>query len=73
VARAIENQAYVVGVNRVGAAGDGLTHAGDSLVVDPLGEVLADAGDQPTTITADLDPDVVADVRARLPFLPDRR
>ena len=39
-ARAIENQAYVVGVNRVGT-GDGLTYAGDSVIVDPLGETAA--------------------------------
>jgi predicted amidohydrolase len=73
LARAIENQAYVVGVNRIGADGNGLDHAGDSLIIDPMGEVLADAGGQPATITATVDPAVVADVRARLPFLPDRR
>jgi predicted amidohydrolase len=73
VARAIENQAYVVGVNRVGADGNGLGHSGDSIVVDPMGEILADAGAEPTTITATVDPAVVADVRSRLPFLPDRR
>ena len=40
VARAIENQAYVIGVNRVGEGG-GLEYVGDSMVVDPVGEVLA--------------------------------
>jgi predicted amidohydrolase len=72
VARAIENQAYVVGVNRVGVDGNGLQHAGDSMIVDPLGEVLADAGDAAGVITADIDAAAVADVRARLPFLDDR-
>ncbi|WP_324278543.1 nitrilase-related carbon-nitrogen hydrolase [Blastococcus brunescens] len=36
-ARAIENQAYVVGCNRVGTAGDGTEHAGDSRIISPMG------------------------------------
>jgi omega-amidase len=44
-ARAIENQAYVVGVNRVGADGWGVPHAGDSAVIDFLGKPLAQPGD----------------------------
>jgi predicted amidohydrolase len=71
-ARAIENQAYVVGVNRVGSGG-GLDYAGDTCIVDPLGEVLASAAGVETVITADVDPAVVAKVRAELPFLADRR
>ncbi|MFA9444562.1 nitrilase-related carbon-nitrogen hydrolase [Egicoccus sp. AB-alg6-2] len=71
-ARAIENQAYVVGVNRVGSGG-GLDYTGDSRIVDPLGEVLAAGAGAETILYADLDPDVVARVRADLPFLPDRR
>jgi predicted amidohydrolase len=70
-ARAIENQAYVVGVNRVGSGG-GLEYAGDSCIVDPLGEVLASASAIETVLTADIDPAVVAKVRADLPFMPDR-
>ena len=73
VARAIENQAYVVGVNRVGVDGNGLEHAGDSMIVDPLGEVLASAAGGETVLVADVDPAVVAGVRARFPFLADRR
>jgi predicted amidohydrolase len=72
VARAIENQAYVVGCNRVGD-GDGIAYAGDSAIVDPLGEVLVSASSVVTTLTADVDPTVVATVRARFPFLQDRR
>jgi omega-amidase len=71
-ARAIENQAYVVGVNRVGE-GDSLRYAGDSRILDPMGEALATAAGGETMILADLDPARVADVRRRLPFLPDRR
>lgn len=71
-ARAIENQAYVVGVNRVGTAGDGTQHCGDSRVISPLGELLAEAGDAETVLLADVDPAEVARVRERFPFLQDR-
>ena len=72
-ARAIENQAYVVGVNRVGDGG-GVEYSGDSAIIGPFGEELADgarAGE--TVLVADVDPAHVADVRARYPFLADRR
>lgn len=54
-ARAIENQAYVVGVNRVGADGHGIAHAGDSAAIDPLGVPLAELGDSPEVVTVRLD------------------
>ena len=76
-ARAIENQAYVVGVNRVGEGrrrgGGALPYAGDSMIIDPLGQVLASASQVETTVGATVDPAVVAEVRSRFPFLPDRR
>jgi omega-amidase len=72
VARAIENQAYVVGVNRVGEGG-GVAYAGDSRVVAPSGEVLAGAAEIETVLLAEVDPAVVARTRARYPFLADRR
>ena len=71
-ARAIENQAYVVGVNRVGRGG-GLDYAGDSAIIDPLGEVLASGAGVETVLLADLDPDHVAATRDHFRFLPDRR
>jgi predicted amidohydrolase len=71
-ARAIENQAYVVGVNRVGSGG-GLDYAGDSAAIDPLGEVLVSAASVETVLSVDVDPASVAKVRADLPFLADRR
>ncbi|RMH17882.1 MAG: carbon-nitrogen family hydrolase [Acidobacteria bacterium] len=71
-ARAIENQAYVVGVNRVGEGG-GLRYAGDSRIIDPMGRVLAAGAEQETLLLADLDPAEVAKVRRELPFLADRR
>ncbi len=75
-ARAIENQAYVVGVNRVGSGGR-LDYAGDSAVIGPFGEEVAvalDGGDLGTeqTLVADVDPTHVAEIRTRYPFLQDR-
>ncbi len=72
-ARAIENQAYVVGVNRVGTAGDGTPHVGDSRVVSPTGELLATAAGVETVLLADVVPGEVAATRDRFRFLPDRR
>ena len=71
-ARAIENQAYVVAVNRVGTGG-GLDYAGDSAIVDPLGAIVAEAGAEETVLTATVDPARVAAVRADFPVLADRR
>jgi omega-amidase len=71
-ARAIENQAYVVGVNRI--ARDPFTeYGGRSLIVDPLGEVLADAGEGEGCIRAELDLPNLRKYRAGLPFLDDLR
>ena len=71
-ARAIENQAYVVGVNRVGHGGK-LDYAGDSAVVQPFGETHEADGPTEQTLVRDVDPAVVAETRARYPFLTDRR
>jgi predicted amidohydrolase len=46
IARAIENQAYVIGVNRTGTDGFGIRYAGESMVVDPKGVIIAEAGDK---------------------------
>ena len=73
LARAIENQAYVVGCNRVGTAGDGTEHVGDSRIVSPMGELLASAAGVETIVLADVDPAEVTATRDRLRFLPDRR
>ncbi len=72
VARAIENQAYVVAVNRVGTGG-GLTYAGESVILDPLGEPVARAVGGECIVAGDVDPDRVRAVRERFPFLRDRR
>jgi predicted amidohydrolase len=71
-ARAIENQAYVVGVNRVGSVKE-LAHDGGSAVIDPLGAVLAGDSDGEGVFVADIDPATVRQVREKFPFLADRR
>lgn len=71
-ARAIENQAYVVGCNRVGDGG-GLHYVGDSMMIDPLGVVLAQGDDTESILFADIDETRVAETRQRFPFLRDRR
>lgn len=69
-ARAIENQAYVVGVNRVGSD-PYYTYPGRSLIVDPQGEILADAGEREAFIQAKLDLANLRNYREGLPFLAD--
>lgn len=69
-ARAIENQSYVVGVNRVGEGGNNY-YSGDSMVIDPLGEVLYNKKDQEDVFTITLDKDHLNSVRENLPFLLD--
>jgi len=71
-ARAIENQAYVVGVNRVGV-GDDIRYTGDSVILDPLGRPLAEASLVETVLMAEADAGEVKRIRDRFPFLPDRR
>jgi predicted amidohydrolase len=71
-ARAVENQAYVLGVNRVGTA-KSLEYLGDSTIVDPLGRSLAEAAIGESVITADIDSSTVSATRTSMPFLQDRR
>jgi predicted amidohydrolase len=54
IARAIENQAYVVAVNRTGSDPH-LQYAGGSMIISPMGEIVAEADDRPTVLQADLD------------------
>jgi len=71
-ARAIENQAYVVGVNRTGE-GDGVRYAGNSVAFSPWGEVLAEAGEEETAVFCEVEAAVVARARETFPALKDRR
>ncbi|HEX9636435.1 MAG TPA: carbon-nitrogen family hydrolase [Acidobacteriota bacterium] len=71
-ARAIECQAFALGVNRCGRGG-GLDYPGGSIAIDPLGAVIWEGDDRETVGVVDLDPALVARVRRELPFLPDMR
>lgn len=77
VARAIENQCFVLGVNRVGTGrridGGDLDYCGDSMLIDPLGQVVASAAATPNLVMGIVDPVEVADVRDRFRFLQDRK
>ena len=71
-ARAVENLAYVAGVNRVGNGGD-VDYVGDSRLIAPFGELIADGeGAGETILIGDVDTDVVAATRERYPFINDR-
>lgn len=72
-ARAVESAAYVVAAAQTGIHEDGRETYGHSLVVDPWGEVLLDMGEAPGVGFATIDPQRVADVRARVPVLSHRR
>jgi predicted amidohydrolase len=70
-ARAIENQCYVIGVNRVGEDGNGIYHSGDSMVIDPLGEVLYHKKDEEDIFTITLNKDDLQNVREKFQFWRD--
>jgi predicted amidohydrolase len=71
-ARAIENQAYALGVNRVGEGG-GLVYEGHTAACDPLGETIVEAAVQEQVLVCDVAPDAVARWRETFPALRDRR
>jgi predicted amidohydrolase len=70
-ARAIENQSWVIGVNRVGRDGNGFQYPGRSVVHDPLGRCVADLEDREWCCPVELDPGMVSRVRAQFPFQDD--
>lgn len=70
-ARAVEEQAYILACNTAGTHG-GVEQAGHSIVVDPWGAVLAEAGNGEEVLVVDLDPGEVAKTRTDFPVLRDR-
>ncbi|MCI1693746.1 carbon-nitrogen family hydrolase [Aneurinibacillus aneurinilyticus] len=72
IARAIENQMYVVACNRVGSDINN-TFFGHSLIIDPWGEVIAEGGEEEGIVTGTISRELVADVRNRIPIFSDRR
>lgn len=68
IARAIENQCYVIGVNRIGKDGNGIEHSGDSLIINPKGEILSKANTNTESIeTIALDKKYLDDFRKTFP------
>lgn len=70
-ARAIENQCFVAGVNRIGKDGNDNYHSGDSMIVDPMGEVLHTKAHEEDIFTITLQKEKLEEVRTKLPFWKD--
>lgn len=70
-ARAIENQCYVIGLNRVGNDGNNIYHSGDSMIIDPLGEVLYHKAHAEDIYTHALSRERLEEVRSKFPFWKD--
>lgn len=71
-ARAIENQCYIAGVNRVGS-GDGINYSGNSLVIDPLGNIVAKGSNTEELIVCKINVGNVYNIRREFPLKSDRR
>ena len=72
-ARAIENQCFVIGVNRTGVDGNRLRYPGASHIFNPLGEDICSGKADEEFLTGAFDPAEVAEVRSKYPFLADMR
>jgi omega-amidase len=72
IARAIENQMYVVACNRVGSDPNN-TFFGHSLIIDPWGEIIAEGSEEEEIVTGTINRSLVVDVRKRIPIFADRR
>jgi omega-amidase len=70
-ARAIENQCFCIGVNRVGNDGNGVAYSGDSMIVNPLGEVLYHKAHDEDVYTITLQKDELITIREKMPFWKD--
>jgi omega-amidase len=71
-ARAIENQLYIAGVNRTGTDGMGIKYSGESMLIDPRGTIIVNAGDQTDTVaTGTVSLEELNRFRKKFPLLPD--
>lgn len=70
-ARAIENQCYVIGVNRIGKDGKDILYSGDSVIIDPLGETIHEMKDEDAVFSLTLEKQKLNEIRAKFPFLRD--
>jgi len=72
-ARAIENQVFVVAANQIGTSPNNITCYGKSMIVDPWGRVLAKAEDNENVVLAEIDLDLLEEVRTEIPLFEHRR
>lgn len=72
IARAIENQCYTIGINRIGLDGNEIYHSGDSCIMDALGEKIFDAENGVTVKSFCLSKQDLVSIRRKYPFLKDR-
>ena len=70
-ARAIENQCYVIGVNRIGEDGNGIKYSGDSMIVDPVGKIIYQKTNDAAIFTYTLEKEKLNEVREKFPFMKD--
>lgn len=72
-ARAIENQCYIIGVNRTGTGGNGIQYPGASHIFDPSGNDICAGDETEEFLTCEFNPDDVIAIRSKFPFLKDMR
>jgi predicted amidohydrolase len=72
-ARAIENQCYTIGVNRIGIDGNNLIYSGSSAIYNGLGETLVELNEQESVQTVVLSKSDIQNLRIQLPFLKDKK
>lgn len=72
IARAIENQSYVFAVNRVGEDHSGLSYSGDSTIISPLGELIAQSTGKEAVVISRVKFEELNETRVKFPFLKDR-
>ncbi len=72
-ARAIENQCFMIGVNRIGTDGNGVFYSGGSRIFGPTGELVCMANESDELVVCDFAPSIADEVRHMYPFLQDMR
>ena len=71
VARAIENQCFVIAVHRIGKDGNDINHSGDSMIINPLGEIIYCNSNEESIFTYTINKVEIEEIRNRFPFYID--
>lgn len=72
-ARAIENQCFIIGVNRIGVDGNRISYNGHSQIISPWGDVIVIADETAEYINSEIDINLVKEIREKYPFLKDKK